>query len=153
RRFRPAYVRRMQERRQGDCQDCPHDVIDARDLKFYRNVCGYWFPTHDDPFQWRNHLGLARAGLAEVVCFSLIFLALTAISVFTALLLHNQLFWMPLALIIPLWIFVLSFFRDPPRKTTTDPTALVSPADGAVTHIDEVGDADFPGGRALRLSI
>jgi phosphatidylserine decarboxylase len=153
RRFRPAYVRRMQERRQGDCQDCPHDVIDARDLKFYRNVCGYWFPTHDDPFQWRNHLGLARAGLAEVVCFSLIFLALTAISVFTALLLHNQLFWMPLALIIPLWIFVLSFFRDPPRRITTDPSALVSPADGTVTHIDEVDDADFPGGRALRMSI
>jgi phosphatidylserine decarboxylase len=30
---------------------------------------------------------------------------------------------------------------------------LVSPADGTVTHVDEVEDADFPGGRAFRIGI
>ncbi len=28
RRFRPCYVRRMAERRQGHCPNCPHDIID-----------------------------------------------------------------------------------------------------------------------------
>src|SRR6516165_9588850 len=40
RRFRPGYVRRMLDKRQGACPGCPHDIIDPRDLKFYRNVCG-----------------------------------------------------------------------------------------------------------------
>src|SRR6516164_7416964 len=59
RRFRPAYVARLARLRQGSCQNCPHDIIDARDLKFWRNVCGYWFHEADDSFLWRNRLGLA----------------------------------------------------------------------------------------------
>src|SRR5260370_35329123 len=65
RRFRPGYVRRMAEKRQGQCQNCTHDIIDARDLKYYRNVCGYSFRPEDDAFRWRDRLRLARAGLAE----------------------------------------------------------------------------------------
>src|SRR5262245_48970143 len=72
RRFRPGYVRRMADKRQGECPDCPHQIIDPRDLKFCRNVCGYWFKGEDDPFRWRGRLGLARAGLAEVVVLSLL---------------------------------------------------------------------------------
>jgi len=30
---------------------------------------------------------------------------------------------------------------------------VVSPADGTVTHVEEVDEPDFPGGRALRISI
>ena len=30
---------------------------------------------------------------------------------------------------------------------------MVSPADGTVTHVEEVDETDFPGGRALRISI
>src|SRR5215470_14095762 len=58
RRFRPRYVERMRALRQGHCPDCPHDVIDPRDLKFTRNVCGYWFRPEDDRFRWRGRLGL-----------------------------------------------------------------------------------------------
>jgi phosphatidylserine decarboxylase len=151
--FRPTYVRQMIQRRQGHCKDCPHDIIDARDLKPYRNVCGYWFAAHDDSFQWREHLGLARSGLAELVCFSLVFLAFTALFGIAGPVFHNEFLWLPLALIIPLWGFVISFFRDPRRLIPTDPSALVSPADGTVTHVEEADEADFPGGRALRISI
>src|SRR5207253_9124356 len=35
-----------------------------------------------------------------------------------------------------LWAFVASFFRDPRRAAPADPDALVSPADGTVTHVD-----------------
>src|SRR5262245_51070526 len=69
---RPDYVQRMEKLRQGQCPNCPHDIIDSRDLKFYRNVCGFWFKPEDDPFRGRDHLGLARIGLAEVTVFSLL---------------------------------------------------------------------------------
>jgi phosphatidylserine decarboxylase len=152
RRFCRGYVRRMIEKRQGHCPNCPHDIIDPRDLKPYRNVCGYWFPEHDDPFRWRDHIWLARAGLAEVVCFSLLFLTLSLVCGFAATHRHPA-YWAVLVLILPLWIFVIFFFRDPPRNIPLDPNVLVSPADGTVTHIGEVEDPDFPGGRAFRISI
>jgi phosphatidylserine decarboxylase len=151
RRFRPGYVRRMAEKRQGQCENCPHDIIDPRDLKFFRNVCGLWFREEDDPFRWRGRIPLARPGLAEVIVFSLIFLA--AAIVFGLLTLLHWIFWVPLAAVLCLWIFVISFFRDPQRRIPADLNALVSPADGTVTHLGEVEDADFPGGRAFRISI
>jgi phosphatidylserine decarboxylase len=152
RRFRPGYVRRMAALRQGHCPDCPHDVLDPRDLKFYRNVCGYWFRPEDDPFRWRGRLGLARPGLGEVVLFSGLLLVLGTLLAVAAALVHWA-FWLPLALVAGLWVFVLSFFRDPERAVPADPLAFVSPADGTVTHVEEVDDADFPGGRVLRVSI
>lgn len=150
--FRPGYVRRMAEKRQGDCPNCSHDILDPRDLKFFRNVCGYWFRAEDDPFQWRNRLGLARYGLAEIVCFSVLFLALGLPLGFAAVAWHPA-FWAPLAVIALLWVQVVAFFRDPERPVPADPDALLSPADGTVTHVDEVEEADFPGGRAFRISI
>jgi phosphatidylserine decarboxylase len=152
RRFRAGHVRRMAEKRQGHCDNCPHDIVDARDLKFYRNVCGYWFRPEDDPFRWRERLGLARAGLCEIVCFSLLFLAV-ALLIMAAGLWLSPWCWTALVVVLPLWFEVVSFFRDPERAIPPDPDALLSPADGTVTHVGEVPDPDFPGGRAFRVSI
>jgi phosphatidylserine decarboxylase len=152
RRFRPGYVRHMADKRQGHCPNCPHDIIDARDLKFNRNVCGYWFRDEDDSFAWRGRLGLARAGLAEVVCFSLMFAALAVLVGLAGTFLQWP-FWIALAPILGLWFFVVSFFRDPHRSIPSDPGLLVSPADGTVTHMGEVAEPDFSGGRAFRISI
>src|SRR5262249_3531477 len=104
RRFRPGYVRAMLAKRQGSCDNCPHDIIDLRDLKFYRNVCGYWFRDEDDRFQWRSRLRLARAGLAELVFFSSILLPLLVLFVTLALLVH-PLWWLPTSVIGSVWIF------------------------------------------------
>jgi phosphatidylserine decarboxylase len=150
--FWPAYVKSMQAKRQGECPNCPHDIVDPRDLKFSRNVCGFWFRPEDDPFAWRGRLPLARAGLAEVICFSLLFATLTGISIAGGLVLHSAFFAL-LIVALPLWAFVLSFFRDPQRVLPTEAAALVSPADGKVTHIGEVDEPGFPGGRAWRISI
>jgi len=127
RRFRPGYVRRMLEKRQGECPECPHDIIDPRDLKFCRNVCGYWFHPQDDRFQWRGQLGFARAGLAELVLFSLVLLPLMAVAASGALLWHWVL-WLPFAVALLTWLEVVWFFRDPERTIPADPLALVSPA-------------------------
>jgi phosphatidylserine decarboxylase len=152
RRLRPAYVRRMAGLRQGHCPGCPHDVIDPRDLKFFRNVCGFRFRPEDDPFTWRGRLGLARYGLAEVVCFSLLFLGGALLSAALALAVH-PVFWALFALVLGAWGFVLSFFRDPERTAPADADLLVSPADGTVTHAGEVSDPDFPSSRAFTVSI
>src|SRR5262245_42838695 len=63
RRLFPGYVRRMATLRQGECPNCPHDIIDPRDLKLVRNVCGYSFRPEDDRYAWRGRIGLARPSL------------------------------------------------------------------------------------------
>lgn len=151
RRFRPGHVARWTALRRGNCPNCPHDIIDSRDLKYYRNVCGYWFAPEDDAFAWRNRLRLARYGLAELFCFSLLLAAATAL--FAGLAALHPLFLLPLPLILGLWLFIISFFRDPERTIPNDPAVVVSPADGTVTHVHEVADPDFPGGRAWCISI
>lgn len=150
--FRPGYVQQMAAKRQGACPNCPHDIVDARDLKYYRNVCGFWFHDADDPFRWREQLGLTRLGLVELLLVSGFFLLLTSFFLGLAVLLH-PLWGLPLLVVLPLWGLIVAFFRDPQRVIPDDPHALVSPADGTVTHIDEVADPDFPGGRAFRISI
>src|SRR5205823_1767044 len=102
RRFRPGYVRRMTERRQGDCPGCPHDIIDPRDLKYWRNVCGYWFRPEDDTFRWRDRLGLARAGFVELILFSAVCGSLSVVfAVLVAAL--GWAFWIPLAAVLLGW--------------------------------------------------
>lgn len=44
---------------------------------------------------------------------------------------------------VPLWLaalFVLQFFRDPPRDVPKDPLAVVSPADGRVVTVQKARD-------------
>lgn len=152
RRFCPGYVRRMAQLRQGHCPNCPHDILDPRDLKLYRNVCGYWFRPEDDPFAWRSRLPLARGGLAELLIFSALFFLLSAAVVVLGVLVQPLLLLLLVLTLTP-WLFVVSFFRDPKRVIPADPDVLVSPADGTVTHVGETSDPDFPGGRAFTVSI
>jgi phosphatidylserine decarboxylase len=44
---------------------------------------------------------------------------------------------------IPLWIvalFVIQFFRDPPRAVPSQPNAVLSPADGRIVKVERVRD-------------
>ena len=44
---------------------------------------------------------------------------------------------------LPLWVaalFVLQFFRDPPREVPDDPAAVVSPADGRIVAVEKARD-------------
>src|SRR5437588_12950593 len=44
---------------------------------------------------------------------------------------------------LPIWLlglFVLQFFRDPPREVPDDPGAVVAPADGRVVEVSRAGD-------------
>jgi phosphatidylserine decarboxylase len=152
RRLRPGYVRAMQAKRQGECAKCTHDVIDGRDLKYVRNVCGFWFRPEDDRFRWRDQLGFARHGLAELLIFSLAYFGLGGISLAAAIYVHPAL-WIVFAALTLGWLEIVYFFRDPERPIPQDAGTLVSPADGTVTHVEEVDEPDFAHGRVLRISI
>lgn len=153
RRVRPGYVRRMAAARTGDCPGCPHDVIDGRDLKLVRNLCGFRFRPADDRFAYRERLGLARAGLAEVVITSAgCALALALIAAIAAAT-DRRAPWLGAIAVAAVWLQALHFFRDPERAIPDQDDALLAPCDGVVTHIHEIADDDFPGGRALRISV
>ncbi|MCI0680566.1 MAG: phosphatidylserine decarboxylase family protein [Gemmataceae bacterium] len=146
----PGYVRRMEANRQGACPGCPHDIVDPRDLKHLRNVCGYWWRPEDDPFAWRGRLGFARHGLAELLIFTVVLLLLGGVFATLGAMTH-YLFWILAAATGIVWLEIVWFFRDPERAIPADADALVSPADGTVTNVEEIDEPGF--GRALRISI
>jgi phosphatidylserine decarboxylase len=152
RRFRPGYVSRMLAKRQGTCAQHDMDVIDPRDLKYIRNVCELNFKPTDDRFQWRGRLGLARYGLAELIIFTAAFVVASGVLATLAALLH-WVFWLAMIPLTLVWLEIVYFFRDPERVIPAEEDALVSPADGTITHIEEVDETDFPDGRCLRISI
>ncbi len=56
---------------------------------------------------------------------------------------------------IPFWIialFVLQFFRDPPRTIPSDPAAVLSPADGRIVVVEQVQDP-YADRQALKISV
>jgi phosphatidylserine decarboxylase len=143
--MRPGYVARALAARRGACPECPHDIIDSRDLKLYANACGYWFPAANDPFAWRDALPIARPGWAEVLLFG------GGAGVATALAL---LMW-PWAALLPAvaGVFVIAFFRDPGRRLPEEPGVIVSPADGRVTDVTPLDWLDQFQGPAVRIGI
>jgi len=56
---------------------------------------------------------------------------------------------------LPLWIitlFVLQFFRDPPRPIPSQPNAILAPADGRIVSVEKVQDP-YAGREALKISV
>ncbi len=142
---RPGYVARMIALRRGECPGCLHDVIDDRDLMFVRNVCGYRFAPHDVPSRWIDRLPIARMGRGEVLLFGGCFVGLAVAGAFLT----------PYATVPPalLALFVVHFFRDPNRQIPETSGAVVSPADGVVTDVEEVETVPYWDGPAVKIGI
>ncbi len=143
--FRRRYVQRMQASRQGERNTAPHEVLDPRDVKFYRNQGGYSWSPQDDPFTWRDALPVARVGLAELLILG------GGLSLLAVLL--GWLYWPAAIVPIVLVGFVLWFFRDPRRSIPADPGLVVSPADGKVVEIEESEHDPYIGGPAVTIGI
>lgn len=143
--FRRGYVQQMAALRQGDENVCPHEVLDPRDVKFFRNQGGYYWKPEDDPFTWRDRLPFARAGLAELILLTGFCFGLTAV--------FAWLFWPAAIVMAVLGIFFVSFFRNPRRAIPAGAGVVVSPADGKVTTIEEIEYDEFIGGPAVLIGI
>lgn len=88
---------------------------------------------------------IAKEGWREIGLATLILGALGAAA--------GWLFW-PLAIPFALvWLWVLAFFRDPPRHRRFSPGQLCSPADGTITEISELEHHDAIGGPAIRIGM
>lgn len=143
RRFRPRYVARMTDRRQGLRGNLPFDPIDSRDVKYYRNQGSYWWADADDPFLWRDSLPFVRVGLAELFVLAGGFLLLAV---------AMGLFWWPLSLPgLVISALIVWFFRDPRRKVPPGAGTVVAPADGKIVEIVEWDDPVI--GPAIRIGI
>jgi phosphatidylserine decarboxylase len=149
--FRPGHVARWRALRHGTDERFDREVIDPRDLKYIQPGCRFWFRPEDDVYARREHLGFARWGYAELVGFSLCLVAFMGLFSFLAGSLHWS-FLILAALILLVEVEILWFFRDPPRVPLFDPSAVVSPADGTISHVETINDPDFAE-PMLRISI
>ncbi len=156
--FRASYVSRMRQTRQGAENRCPHEVLDPRDVKYYQNQGGYWWDAADDPFAWRDRLPFARAGLAELVLFSL--LCFGGAGVLAGLLATTGggaagkiVGGLAVAGLFVVGGLIVWFFRDPHRQIPTVAGTIVSPADGKVVTIERIGHDEFIGGPAVLVGI
>lgn len=90
-------------------------------------------------------LPLTRHGLREMLVGTLV-LALAAVGL--------SFLWWPLSFIVlPIFIWLLAFFRDPERLVPDRQGGMVSPADGKVTDIVVLPQCDLVGGPAIRVGI
>ncbi len=88
---------------------------------------------------------IAKEGIREIVLSTLILGACVAGA-----------WWLYWPLGIPfviVWIWVISFFRDPVRKRSFEAGELCSAADGVVTEITELDDHESIGGPATRIGV
>lgn len=88
---------------------------------------------------------LAKEGAREMVIATVVLGAAAAGSAW--------LFWPAAIPFVVVWIWVISFFRDPPRKRSYEPDMLCAPADGTVTEVSELPHHETIGGPAIRIGI
>src|ERR1041384_7989642 len=88
-------------------------------------------------------LPITRHGLREIVIGSLILAVLAAGLGFV----H----WSLTFLVLPIWIWLLSFFRDPNRTLPAEQRAMASPADGKVSDSIELDHVPELNGPAVRV--
>jgi len=66
---------------------------------------------------------------------------------------HPVITWLLFAATTLLFLFVISFFRIPSRKFTSDPGSVIAPADGKVVVIEETTDPEYFHDRRLQISV
>ena len=88
---------------------------------------------------------LAKYGTREVVAGTALLGGAAALAAWT----------LPWLAAVPaaLWVFLLSFFRDPERAAPAGEAKLLSPADGRVADIETVREDEFLHAHALRIGI
>ncbi|HQZ66661.1 MAG TPA: phosphatidylserine decarboxylase family protein [Planctomycetaceae bacterium] len=154
--FRRSYVRRMEACRKGDFNPCPHEVLDPRDLKFYRNQGGWYWDLKDDPFAWRDQLPFARVGLAELFLMCGTAAVAAGLSAWWASQSTGSIRVLAIVLAVTATVIgglIAWFFRNPHRVVPPEAGLVVSPADGKIVDIEDIRHDDYIGGPAKKIGI
>jgi phosphatidylserine decarboxylase len=89
------------------------------------------------------HVFIAKEGLREILLSTLLLCALAALAGWV---------WWPLAIPFAIvWVWVLSFFRDPPRVRMYAAGDICSAADGTVTEVVQLNSYEGIDGPAIRI--
>ena len=93
---------------------------------------------------------LTRYGLPQVAVYPLLLLAAMVV---LFVVFHPAIWLIPIQIFLFfIFVWMLSFFRDPTRKIAYDEKVLYSPADATITDIDLVEDTEL-GTKALRIGM
>ncbi|HVP12130.1 MAG TPA: phosphatidylserine decarboxylase [Phycisphaerae bacterium] len=95
---------------------------------------------------------LTRDGLRELLISTATFGVGGGAAVYSALAFSPR-YWLLAAPLVIIWVFTLSFFRDPDRTVPAGAGLLVAPADGKVTEITPLDSYEGIDGPALRIGI
>jgi phosphatidylserine decarboxylase len=98
-------------------------------------------------------MGIHREGKASIALAALIYGLLGFFAWRYLAESHPILLGLVLALLVGLFVFILSFFRVPSRVFHKDPSAVIAPADGKVVVIEEMHDGEYFKDRRLQVSI
>jgi phosphatidylserine decarboxylase len=90
-------------------------------------------------------LRVTRHGAREMLIGSVVLAVVAAVLGFV--------FWPLALLVLPVLIWLFSFFRDPERQIPAEQDVMVSPADGTVSDISDLPHDDLLGGPAVRVGI
>ena len=143
---------------EGDRNQCPHPVLDPRDLKFYRNRRGYYWSGKTTRSRTATTRRSPCAGLAELLVFSVLLFG-SAATVFSVGLANRVTGWSRWCICFLLstadgaGLLIVWFFRNPQRRIPTGPGTVVSPADGLVVEIEEIEHDEWIGGPAIKVGI
>jgi phosphatidylserine decarboxylase len=100
-----------------------------------------------------GYSALDKVWLAPWALYDLSIFGVPLIAVIVGLLATGKpLCWLAIVPLV-LLIWLISFFRNPPRKIPDDPRAIVGPADGTVVDITPLAHYEFIGGPAIRIGI
>jgi phosphatidylserine decarboxylase len=94
-----------------------------------------------------------KEGFTTIAWTAIIFGAINLLSFYFFSFEEPIITWLIFIVTLGLLLFIISFFRIPRRKLTTEETAIVAPADGTVVVIEEVQADEYFTDRRIQVSI
>lgn len=89
----------------------------------------------------------------RIVLFSFLILASIIVLLLVLSSRWTLVHWLVSILLAATWLFIVSFFRIPNRKTQYDNHTLFSPADGTICTVEEVFEKEYINAKCLLVSV
>lgn len=89
----------------------------------------------------------------KIVLFSFLILATIIVLLLVLSSRWTLVHWLVSILLAATWLFIVSFFRIPNRKTQYDDHTLCSPADGMICTVEEVFEKEYVNSKCLLVSV